>query len=96
MSAITWAQTTVSICQMPQAELVWQQQKLSYSTREKKKRKMEKKTLQVVHIIVERCLTRFLTVKIMTECRQVGVDTTYVHWLKMVARLERVNNNYIL
>ena len=27
----------------------------------------------------------------MAECRQLGVDMTFVYWLKMVARLERVN-----
>ena len=72
------------VCQMPQATLVLLQ-KLSYHPQ---------KIILILQVaqIVRGCLTRFLTVKITAECRQLGVETTNAHWLKMAARLEKVDN----
>ena len=56
---------------MPQVALVLQQKLIPPSEK--------KKTLQIAHIVKKRCLTRFLTAKIMAEYWQLGVDMT--NWL---------------
>ena len=52
--------------------------------------KKKEKNSQMVHI-VKRASNKILTTKITAELWQQGVDKTIDYWLKMTARLERVN-----